>query len=74
VKTAKDIRNLLKEECGRFSKQTAFAAELGISQSALSEVMSGWKRPSKRIAKYFGYVPVTMYVPQEEFSEFGDDE
>jgi hypothetical protein len=82
MKTAKDICDLVEKECEQLSKpprkrfggQRVLAAKLGVSQAHLSEVMRGARRPTKRIAGYFGYVPVTMYVLQEEFSEFGDDE
>jgi hypothetical protein len=48
-------------QVSRFATQKEAAQEWGVSESYLSDVLSGWRAPGEKICKAVGYERVTMY-------------
>jgi hypothetical protein len=48
-------------QVSRFANQKEAAQAWGVSESYLSDVLSGWRAPGEKICKAVGYERVTMY-------------
>ncbi len=51
----------LQFQVSRFATQKEAAQVWGVSESYLSDVLSGWRAPGEKICKAVGYERVTMY-------------
>jgi hypothetical protein len=51
----------LRSRVNQFASQKEAAKAWGVSESYLSDVLSGWRAPGEKICNAVGYERVTMY-------------
>lgn len=61
--TKAQFMRLLQFELDRHKTQRRAATRLGISESALSLILSGKQEPSAALLRFFGLQAVTTYLP-----------
>lgn len=62
--TETELRNKIIKECNDTS-QADVARKLTISRAYISDIVAGKRRVSKKIAKAYGYRPVSVVIPIE---------
>lgn len=73
--TRQDVRRLIAERVGKAKNQMAFAREMRISQSHLSNILSGRAAPSKHLLSMLGIEMVVTYrLKGEGAAETGEPE
>ncbi len=56
-----EFRHELHFQVSRFANQKEAAQTWEVSESYLSDVLSGWRAPGEKICKAIGYERVTMF-------------
>ena len=62
MKTAEDIREMLREAIKKAGNQKRWAELAGVSPQYVSDVLKGRREPGESIAKMFGYKSITLYI------------
>lgn len=61
MKTADDVRDMIRRRIGPDGSQAQLAREIGISRQYLNAVLQGEKEPSETIANFFGLDRMVVY-------------
>jgi len=57
-----EVRRALHRACVNAGSQRAFAQQVGVSDAYISDVLCGYREPSRRICKVLGFVPVRRWM------------
>jgi plasmid maintenance system antidote protein VapI len=61
--TKEELANILGEMVTKWGSQKAVAEHLGISNSYLSDILSGMRPASDTVARKLGYKRIVKYAP-----------
>ena len=57
-----EVRRALIIACAKAGGQHAFAQQVGVSDAHISNMISGYREPSKTVCKIIGFVPVRRWM------------
>jgi predicted transcriptional regulator len=63
--TAEEARELIRGMVDQMGSQTLVAKDLGVSPTMISDILSGARNVSDKIAQKIGYSKVVVFVKQD---------